>query len=442
MYRVYISYRRLDSGDLARRIYQYLEKELGESVVFKDDKIPPGAEWHSFLRETLDTADVLIVVIGPDWLSVPGNNQPRLFEPGDFHRSEIETALNSGKLVVPVIVNNALMPTPADLPDSIRDLYQRMSIRVRNEPNFKADLTKLADYLRQTLEIDPVKEDEAPTKNDKADGKEEGKDKPSLQIILAIIALVGTLGAALFGVLPDLIDRLQVPTPTPTTMSPPTDVVTDIPATAAVIADADLTATENALLVATNTANAVETQTAAALILSTPPTEAATPTLTATPTTLPPITVPAPSDTPAPSSGDAVTLTIYRDEDSFTLHVPESSTQVSLVGLEYRVQLFNGSTALRRLDWDFAAFRGMPFDNISSLNQATCFRLVRSGANVPAPQDCQTALLLTQNIADADVFWYDLSTNITYMVQIVHNNNLIALCAPGQVQCVVAWPND
>lgn len=467
MPRIYISYRGQDSGDIARRIYKYLVNSFSEEDVFKDEAAPLGVPWQTALRQALNASDVLIVVIGPDWLRIANGNQPRLFERDDFHRYEIETALSKGKRVIPLLVYNASLPHASDLPASIRDLANRMAFVIRSDPYFEDDMADLVARLQDT-ENNSSKENREPASgtNIQKGGSgniqqnmggvrdsvvigtqinhpppeppkkdDDKKDSGKTQIILAIIGVISAVLVAFIGIVPALIPLFQsTPTPTATILAQ-----SDMTATQAILQlTTDAQATETALLdVKTRTAS--QTQPTAAPTTSVPPSETSTSEATIQPTSASPTPIAVPTDIPAQSTGNSVTLTIYRDEDSFTLYVPQSSVPISLVGLEFRVTLLDGTTIVRRLDRDFAAYAGMPFSNISSLNQPICFRVLRSGANVPVPQDCQNGvLLLTQNITDADVFWRDRSTNVERTVMVYSGDQVVGTCAP-QASCEVNW---
>ncbi len=172
---------------------------------------------------------------------------------------------------------------------------------------------------------------------------------------------------------------------------------------------------------------------------------APTPVPSNTPTSIPPTSTPtqrAATATPTPTAvaGDSVTLMLFRDEDSLTLYVPPSDDPLSLEGLKYRVTLLGGGTISRRLDQDYAAFLGMPFANIGSLGQGLCFRLLRSGGTRPVPQVCQSGvLLLTQQVASADVFWRDGGAAVDRTIFIYRDDRLVAACGP-EAQCAVEWP--
>jgi hypothetical protein len=93
--KVFISYRRDDSAGHAGRVHDRLEREFGADLLFMDvDTIPLGANFIKVLRDGVAKCDVLLALIGPNWLDArdeKGNR--RLDNPEDFLRIEIATAL-------------------------------------------------------------------------------------------------------------------------------------------------------------------------------------------------------------------------------------------------------------------------------------------------------------------------------------------------------------
>src|SRR5262249_17411073 len=90
-------------------------------------------------------SDVVVVIIGRSWISVStvdiGNN---LDDPNDFVRLEIEAAFKHGIPVIPVLVDGAKMPSPHDLPLSLKGLSRRQWIEI---PPFDADGRKFFQAL-------------------------------------------------------------------------------------------------------------------------------------------------------------------------------------------------------------------------------------------------------------------------------------------------------
>jgi hypothetical protein len=76
----------------------------------------------------------------------------RLNDPNDFVRIEVETALKRNDvLVVPVLVNNATMPSAESLPPALKDLAFRNSVVVRNDPDFNPDINHLITAIEKRL---------------------------------------------------------------------------------------------------------------------------------------------------------------------------------------------------------------------------------------------------------------------------------------------------
>jgi formylglycine-generating enzyme required for sulfatase activity len=153
MSQVFISYRRDDSADAAGRIYDRLVQCFGRDNVFKDvDDIPPGVDFRAVISEAVGRCQVLLAVIGRDWLEIVGpSGKRRLDDPRDFVRLEIEAALSRGILVIPVLVGRAGMPGEERLPESLRPLAFRNAVEVRRDPDFHHDVDRLARHLDPML---------------------------------------------------------------------------------------------------------------------------------------------------------------------------------------------------------------------------------------------------------------------------------------------------
>ncbi len=117
MPKIAISYRRADTSAIAGRIFDRLAGHFGESAVFMDiDNIPFGIDFRTHIQETLQRTDVLIAVIGGNWLGVGADGSARMNEKADPVRVEIETALQRNIPIIPVLVDGAKMPDSAALP--------------------------------------------------------------------------------------------------------------------------------------------------------------------------------------------------------------------------------------------------------------------------------------------------------------------------------------
>jgi hypothetical protein len=81
--RVFISYRRGDADSIyAARLGDAIGRIVGADRLFLDvDGISLGADYRSYITKSVESADIMIVVIGPNWLK-----SNRLERPDDFVR--------------------------------------------------------------------------------------------------------------------------------------------------------------------------------------------------------------------------------------------------------------------------------------------------------------------------------------------------------------------
>jgi hypothetical protein len=161
--KIFINYRRGDDPASAGRLFDRLQDEFGPQQLFLDvDNIAPGLDFVRVLGERVAECDVVLAVIGRNWVDArDANGNRRLEDPDDFVRIEIASGLSQGKRVIPVLVGEAQMPRPDQLPDDLRPLARRNAVRLTHE-RFRADTQGLVKSLRQSLqEIEALREAEA-----------------------------------------------------------------------------------------------------------------------------------------------------------------------------------------------------------------------------------------------------------------------------------------
>ena len=127
---IFISYRREDSSGHAGRLCDSLRKEFGASNVFMDvDDIDLGIDFRETLKRAVDRCDVMLVVIGPDWLDAVDKDtgKRRIEDPNDWVRIETAEALKRRIPVIPVLVRGAALPQAGSLPGDLEVLAQRQA---------------------------------------------------------------------------------------------------------------------------------------------------------------------------------------------------------------------------------------------------------------------------------------------------------------------------
>jgi len=152
MARLLISYRREDTAGHAGRLYDILVEHFGSAQVFRDvDTIAPGDDFVEIIEKSIGAADVVIALIGREWLSAANpDGRRRLDDPDDFVRLELAKALERNVRVVPVLVQGATMPAAKDLPESLRALARRNAFTVTDQA-FRRDASALVESLEQAV---------------------------------------------------------------------------------------------------------------------------------------------------------------------------------------------------------------------------------------------------------------------------------------------------
>jgi formylglycine-generating enzyme required for sulfatase activity len=166
MAHIFISYRRDDNAIAANAIYTRLVQTFGEQDIFFDvHGMPLGVDWEAHLREQVQRCQVMLVVIGRDWLTIrdPETGERRLDQAIDFVRYEIETALERNIAVIPLFLDGVRALPAADLPESIRPLARRQGQSIRRAPDFEADVGRLTTQLERMVR--PVVTPAAPVGN-------------------------------------------------------------------------------------------------------------------------------------------------------------------------------------------------------------------------------------------------------------------------------------
>lgn len=147
---IFLNYRRDDGGCEAIAIKSAIQQAFGDKIVFMDtSSLQAGAIWPDQIKISLERSQVVIAVIGPDWLRAGSNDwgQRRIDQEGDWVRNELILALREKK-IIPVLVRGAKIPPPEALPDPIKSLSQRQAIDIRRE-YWDHDIKLLLAHIEQ-----------------------------------------------------------------------------------------------------------------------------------------------------------------------------------------------------------------------------------------------------------------------------------------------------
>jgi hypothetical protein len=177
---IFISYRRDDSDAHAGRVYDRLVARFGEASVFMDvDTIPLGVDFTKEISDAVAKCDVLIAVIGRQWVSsTDDRGQRRLDNPQDFVRLEIKAALERDVRVIPAFVQNVGIPHPDELPEDLVPLLARNGVHIRGD-SFQHGVTRLIDEIEQ---VAAQKAPAPPLESSPEAATPDGSEDPSLGV--------------------------------------------------------------------------------------------------------------------------------------------------------------------------------------------------------------------------------------------------------------------
>ena len=151
MARIFLSYRRADGVASGARSYLYekLTNHYGPDSVFMDvERMQVGSDFRECLNDELQKTDVVIVLIGPEWVK---HIQERAFKQDDFVRLEIETALKQGKPVLPLLLEGAVMPSHTEVPETISAFTFNHGVEIDTGRYFREGVERLCKDLDEHI---------------------------------------------------------------------------------------------------------------------------------------------------------------------------------------------------------------------------------------------------------------------------------------------------
>lgn len=160
---IFISYRRKDGGGHARALYQRLTNDNGKDAVFFDDeRIDAGADFPERLKSAIDSAQVVIAVVGPGWLTEL-SKRAKWVKQVDYVRLELALALTASaagkqRLVIQACVGGAQAVTTKSLKTEFEPDLGALALSNAvelNGPTWEAGYKRIADQIK------PIKDSRA-----------------------------------------------------------------------------------------------------------------------------------------------------------------------------------------------------------------------------------------------------------------------------------------
>ncbi len=146
---IFINYRTADAAFGAAATYELLAERFGRDRIFLDNQsLAPGADYPHMLRAALESARVLLVLIGPNWLVADPTGTHRLLldRADDWVRHEIRRALQREIPVIPVLLDGTALPPADRIPADVRRVVRHQTAAVRHQ-HLGADVARIAARL-------------------------------------------------------------------------------------------------------------------------------------------------------------------------------------------------------------------------------------------------------------------------------------------------------
>ncbi len=134
MRKIFISYRRSEAEYAAGALGRELRAHFGEQQVFRDkEDIGAGASWKKAVLGEIDRDSALLVLIGSQWSKAANAaGERRLDRADDPIVLEIADGIEDGASVIPVLLENAVMPGETELPEKLRAMAEFNALRLRD----------------------------------------------------------------------------------------------------------------------------------------------------------------------------------------------------------------------------------------------------------------------------------------------------------------------
>jgi hypothetical protein len=148
---VFVSYRRDDVGPLAAVLQPRFEDELDAPVFFDLQSIPPGEDWEAAINAALQRCSVFVLLLGRDWVGKLPGGKRRIDEDDDVFRLEIERALDSTAIIIPVLVGGVAVPEAPELPEGLRRITNLQTVKI-NPEHIESSINTLIIAIRSGLD--------------------------------------------------------------------------------------------------------------------------------------------------------------------------------------------------------------------------------------------------------------------------------------------------
>ena len=116
----------------------------------EEDGIPLGVKFDEYLRQQMAGSSVVLIIINNQWARIINERKDH---PDDFVRIEVEIALKEGIKILPVLCEGTAMPSPHELPSSIREIATINAAKFRMvKRDRENDLSQITHFIKMVCQ--------------------------------------------------------------------------------------------------------------------------------------------------------------------------------------------------------------------------------------------------------------------------------------------------
>jgi hypothetical protein len=133
--KIYIAHAQEDA-EVAERIYDYLSRVFGRDIVYRNLSLDQ-------LKSKMDEFKIMLVVVGRGWTELVSNPQNPMHQ-------EIAAAVGNYRVqTIPVVIDNAQVPTKESLPKEFQAMANQQVVHIRDDASMEQNLKWVVGLLRR-----------------------------------------------------------------------------------------------------------------------------------------------------------------------------------------------------------------------------------------------------------------------------------------------------
>lgn len=142
---------------VAARITDQIRSRYRDAEIVWDVPFADATVFARHVETTMQRCNAMLVVIGPNWLQTRSpHGLPWQDDPADPVVLGLLAALRQKKLIVPLLVHGATMPSAGDLAPRLAAFVLHQGIVLREDPFFHTDLRKMYTQINTQLTWRPA----------------------------------------------------------------------------------------------------------------------------------------------------------------------------------------------------------------------------------------------------------------------------------------------